>query len=142
MSKKTCFKCSKEKDLSMFYKHNQTGDGYLGKCKECTKSDAAKHRLENIDKIRQYDRKRGKLPHRKKLSTRCCKRFKEMNPLSDAAHSKVARALKSGVLKRPDKCSSCEKVGKVVGHHHDYKEPLNVVWLCQPCHKQLHRDLI
>ena len=142
MDKKKCFKCGVAKDLSMFYEHKRMSDGHLGKCKECTKADATKHRLDNIDKIRQYDRDRGKLPHRKESTVKHSKRFSKMHPLSNSAHNRVARALKSGVLKRPDKCSSCEKVGKVVGHHHDYKEPLNVVWLCQPCHKQLHRDLI
>lgn len=35
----------------------------------------------------------------------------------------------------------CEKCGaeQVQKHHHDYSKPLEVVWLCQPCHLAAHK---
>lgn len=50
----------------------------------------------------------------------------------------VQKALKEGKLKRPRVCSQCHKEGFIEGHHEDYSRPLEVVWLCRACHRQLH----
>lgn len=35
----------------------------------------------------------------------------------------------------------CEACGAVGGqrHHHDYSRPLDIRWLCDPCHRAEHR---
>lgn len=53
------------------------------------------------------------------------------------AHGKVAKALRSGKLAKLP-CSVCGNP-KSQAHHDDYSKPLEVKWLCQTHHKELHR---
>lgn len=51
-----------------------------------------------------------------------------------AAHSIVARAIKTGKLHRPEFCSECGRCGRIEAAHHNYGAPLDVRWLCRSCH--------
>ncbi len=51
-----------------------------------------------------------------------------------SAHSKVALALKTGVMTRASHCEECGKVGFTEAAHFDYSRPLVVRWLCRSCH--------
>lgn len=138
-SSKECFKCKTVKPLTGFYKHHAMADGHLNKCKECTKNDVTEHRSKNIEKIREYDRQRGKNADRIKLSTELTKIWRQEDRRRLSAHNKVARAIKSGqILRSP--CVRCGAI-KSVAHHEDYDKPLDVMWLCQPCHKQRHKEI-
>jgi ribosomal protein S27AE len=46
--------------------------------------------------------------------------------------------MKGYIFKKP-----CEKCGNVksVAHHEDYDKPLEIVWLCQPCHSHRHKQM-
>lgn len=130
---KQCFKCGSKKPLAEFYKHSQMGDGHLGKCKCCTKKDALKNRLDNIDAIREYDRNRGN-----RQGYLYVKEFRNKYPNAYKAHTKLNSAVKSKKILKPDSCEFCGSFNKIVGHHDDYLKPLEVKWLCQACHKQWH----
>lgn len=54
------------------------------------------------------------------------------------AYGKVKRALEKGLLVRPDSCSRCGVVCKVIAHHADYFKPLEVEWICRRCHRYQH----
>ncbi len=136
---KECFKCKTVKPLTEFYKHSAMADGHLNKCKQCTRDDSNKHRSLNLDRIRAYDRERGKLAHRIALRTACNKAWRAEDKRRVAAHNAVRNAIKNGSLvKKP--CERCESE-KSLAHHEDYDKPLDVMWLCQPCHKQRHKEL-
>lgn len=133
---KTCFKCGKKKHLSEFYKHKMMADGHLGKCKLCTKLDVAKHREENIDSIRAYDRERSIKPHRAEARKQRVALYRYQHPDRAKANTAVSNAVRDGRLERWP-CMICGNT-KSVGHHPDYDRHLDVVWLCQAHHKQAH----
>lgn len=136
---KECFKCKTVKPFTEFYKHSRMADGHLNKCKECAKNDVGTHRANNLEKIRAYDRERGKNPERIKASTEVNKAWRAEDRRRSAAHSQVARAIRGGALVRQP-CVRCGEE-KSIAHHEDYDKPLEVTWLCQPCHKQRHKEL-
>lgn len=52
----------------------------------------------------------------------------------------VFHAVKAGTLVRPGTCSKCGCSGKIEAAHSDYTKPLEVIWLCQPCHRKWDSD--
>lgn len=133
MKEKKCFKCGDTKPLSGFYKHKQMADGHLNKCKVCTKKDSTKHRNDNIEEVRAYDRDRGN-----RQSKGYVKQHRDLHPNQYKAQTMVNNALRDKRLFK-ESCEVCGN-GDTHGHHDDYLKPLNVRWLCAACHKQWHRD--
>lgn len=69
------------------------------------------------------------------------KNYDGYDPKKQRAHTKVYRAIKSGELERPDECQNCGRSDRrIEGHHEDYSKPLDVTWLCTPCHADLHAE--
>jgi hypothetical protein len=136
---KECFKCNIIKPLEEFYKHSGMADGHLNKCKVCNKKDVIEHRLKNIERIREYDKRRAKLPERKRHNAMVTHAWRAEDRRRGRAHYAVSRALVKGILER-GLCCRCGSQ-KTLAHHDDYDKPLDVMWLCQPCHKQRHKEL-
>lgn len=131
---KTCFKCGDEKPLLDFYRHPEMADGYLNKCKECTKSDVAANRNSNLDAVRAYDRRRGSRKTNADL-----RKYRFYNPEKNAAHAAVARAKKKGYLAAAP-CMICGRED-VHAHHDNYNRPLEISWLCPVHHFERHKSL-
>lgn len=121
---KVYFKCGAAKPYTDFYKHSKMADGHLGKCKECTKADVKKHRVEN-DSVREYDRARGNRQDKVYL-----REYRLRFPKKYKAHQSVNKAIRNGVLTKADNCVECASDFAVEAHHDDYNFPLTVRWLC------------
>ncbi len=146
---KTCKKCGEQKPLEGFYKHPKMADGHLGKCKECCKAAERVRQVEKADEIRAYEKSRANQPHRvaarlayqqteqgREAGNRAKRRWIELHPKQHAAHVAVGNAIRDGKL-IPTPCMVCG-AEHVEGRHPDYDAPLDVVWLCVPCHEGAH----
>ena len=125
-------------------------DGYLNKCKKCTKVDSISHRSNNIDYYKAYDKIRSSLPHRvkarkdysktdafKKSHKVSARKWVENNSDKRAAHVILNNRLKRGLVKK-EKCLKCGNKNSQA-HHEDYSKPLKVKWLCAKCHAFRHK---
>jgi hypothetical protein len=109
-----------------------------------------RHRRKRIAEMRRYYK--GHAEQAKKRRTRWMKEhpaykadWQKSHPDHCEAWRAVYRAVKSGKLKRPAKCSRCGKKCRPHAHHHrghDVKHHLDVVWLCIPCHGLEHRLVV
>jgi hypothetical protein len=136
---KQCFHCLHTKPLVDFYKHKAMADGYLNKCKLCAKLDSTNYRNNNLEKVREYDKNRKNKVERIKASNEIVKLWRLQDKRRGRAHSIVYKAIKSGKLVR-ELCKKCNST-KTIAHHENYDEPLSVMWLCEPCHRQRHKEL-
>lgn len=64
------------------------------------------------------------------------------------AQAKVDKAVRTGRMTRPETCEMCGESpppmkdgrSRIQGHHEDYTKPMEVQWLCQPCHHRVHME--
>jgi hypothetical protein len=149
MATKVCRECRKELSLDEFYVHPEMGDGHLNKCKECVKARVMRYREQHLDQIREYDRERAKLPHRKELAAQVQKRrrgehpetmnkWRREHPEVNPAHMAIQHAVANGKVVKPECCSLCGRKSRLLAHHPDYAKKLHVIWVCPLCHKRIH----
>ena len=135
---KICKQCKTEKQLTEFYKYNETS--YFGKCKECAKSNVRNNYRQNIDHYKEYDLKRNLEPSRKENQKKYCSTKRRTHPIQYAANTIVGNAIRDGKLIKPSNCSKCNVECVPDGHHCDYAYPLDVKWLCRKCHNDWHKE--
>jgi hypothetical protein len=121
LTAKECPDCSLVKPVSAFYRARGKRDGYQKRCKECQVLY-----IKTLNDGRPYTATAAKV-HR------------ERNPLKYQARMLLNNAVSRGQIVKPKQCEECGIAADLHGHHDDYREALNVRWLCQPCHADWHR---
>lgn len=147
---KICTACKESKPVSEFYKHTMTADGFYPTCKKCHCRKCKENRQSDIRSYRQKQRERcrtlkGKETAQKAYKkafasgelTQRTKEWRKQNPEKYQAHLAVKKSLRHGVLKKKE-CAICGD--KAQAHHEDYSKPLEVIWLCQTHHSNLHAE--
>lgn len=122
----------------MFYCHKGMKDGRLNFCKKCVRLRVKDHRKNNIEKVRAYDRRRAEEPKRRLASALYLKWYRISNPQRYKSQTALNNAVRDGRVKKSESCVRCGGKKNIEGHHQDYSKPLDVVWLCSVCHKDLH----
>lgn len=135
---KKCAGCARELPLGMFARKEGTPDGLQDRCRDCFSAYNRRRYAEKRDEIRGKVRRYREENPRKVLETRlktCAK-----SPSKLRARKAVEAAVACGELVRPDVCWSCgcsSDEHRIEAHHHDYSKPLDVIWLCTPCHRRM-----
>jgi len=88
----------------------------------------------------RYHRKYVSTAEGKKRMLAAAKKSRESNPRKSMARHLVAYAVTIGYIEKPLSCSLCgENDKRIEAHHTDYEKALEVQWLCQSCHANIHR---
>lgn len=149
-----CKKCKKLLPVTEFYGHAGMTSGVISTCKNCVKARVNKRYKKLIkdpaflnaerERSREKNHRLGYLEkwrversdERKRVLQAAKEAWARRNPAAKKATTAVHNAVRDGRLfKQP--CEVCGAI-EVEGHHDDYDKPLEVRWLCDKHHKQLH----
>lgn len=152
----TCTKCLEEKEDCEFGKDVRFKNGLRRNCKACFHAKylmereskleyAARYKAKNAAAIRVYQKKyRVVKAEQIKAKQREYKKAAYQDPLKRfqmLSRLLANAAAKAGILTKKNACSTCQQPAKTELHHHDYTKPLDVVELCNTCHRYEHKRL-
>ena len=140
MNDKYCTKCKEIKPTNDFHNNRSNKDGKADWCKLCNAARAFKFlSTPGGVEAKKVSQKKYSLSDKGRATRdKASKVYAETHPDRYRAKCAVNSAVQNGTIDKPDFCSVCFGKGVIHGHHHDYTKPLDVQWLCQPCHINVH----
>lgn len=138
METKVCRECKRDLPLEKFSKHAGNKDGLQDRCKDCFSKYNRERYARDRDRFKKAVREYKIKNPEKVLAQRLSKCIAE--PSAKRAYKVVEAAIASGELVRPDHCLGCgcsNKEHRIEAHHNSYDRPLEVLWLCTPCHRSM-----
>jgi len=60
--------------------------------------------------------------------------------LHNKVRAQTKKAIREGILIRPEFCQRCRTSKVEEEHHRDYSNPLDAMWLCRKCHIEVGRE--
>ena len=134
---KICTKCTQGKDKSLFPKDNSRKDKLYPWCRDCNNS-AWRERYRNNPESRRKHLAKVWFCGDKKRIAKYNQRKKKKWAKKIKAQTFLRNAVRLGkIVKEP--CEICNDI-KSHGHHEDYNKPLEVHWLCDKHHKEVHKN--
>ncbi len=108
-------------------------------------------RANNPEKVREINRRyrennKEKIAEWKKMHPESVNEHKRRWEINNAekhrAHRTIDNKVNSGRMNKPTHCECCGNGPCITqGHHEDYSKPLDVLWLCDICHRKTHGRL-
>lgn len=134
-----CPRCKYPSLLAQFWRKNS----WCKHCERCRKINynkekkaAYQKRPEQRKYFAAWMRKNRQTAKGKERNAYYNETYRERWPGRQKARLTLYNAIRSGhIIRQP--CIICG-TAKAEAHHPDYSKALEVIWLCMPCHKELH----
>lgn len=136
---KVCQTCRARKLHAEFAPHNGSADGRRNHCRICMATGRRLVRAETQEqKARRKERQSR--PQWQRSHARALTRHEKRFPKAARAVRIALTAFHAGKLQPAEHCQAdgCNYSGKLEKHHHDYDQPLSVLWVCPTHHRQGH----
>jgi hypothetical protein len=137
-----CITCGEVKPLTAFCRDKGYRSGYKRLCLDCSTRYQREWCRRNLKRIRLQRRRHRRLNPEQYRKQWQRDRRKPGYKQKHAARLTAYWAVQAGLLPRKYNCEKCgidARHARLAKHHVDYYDPLNIVWLCGPCHGKAHQ---